>query len=110
MKAAKAADDKAGAAGDLADSKRRIFYSDTTPTKPFDKGDLWIKQVKGKTETWVYNGTDWVKSEDKDLADFSAAINEELAGIKGQIDGKAETWYQNTNPRNEKLVMGKWRN
>ena len=98
MKAAKDADTKAGAAGDLADSKRRIFYSDTTPTKPFDKGDLWIKQVGNKTETWVYNGTDWVKSEDKDLADFSAAINEELAGIKGQLDGKAETWYQNTDP------------
>lgn len=98
MKAAKAADDKAGAAGDLADSKRRIFYSDTTPTKPFDKGDLWIKQVDDKTETWVYNGTDWVKSEDKDLADFSAAINEELAGIKGQLDGKAETWYQVDDP------------
>ena len=106
MKAAKAADDKAGAAGDLADSKRRIFYSDVTPTKPFDKGDLWIKQVKGKTETWVYNGTDWVKSEDKDLADFSDAINKELVGIKGQIDGKAETWYQNTDPRNEKT--GVW--
>lgn len=106
MKAAKAADDKAGAAGDLADSKRRIFYSDTTPTKPFDKGDLWIKQVKGKTETWVYNGTAWVKSEDKDLADFSAAINEELTGIKGQLDGKAETWYQNTNPRDKET--GKW--
>lgn len=98
MKAAKAADDKAGAAGDLADSKRRIFYSDVAPTKPFDKGDLWIKQVKDKTETWVYNGTDWVKSEDKDLADFSFAINTELTGIKGQLDGKAETWYQNTDP------------
>lgn len=106
MKAAKAADDKAGAAGDLADSKRRIFYSDTTPTKPFDKGDLWIKQVKGKTETWVYNGTAWVKSEDKDLADFTNAVNTELTGIKGQLDGKAETWYQNTNPRNEET--GKW--
>ena len=106
MKAAKDADAKAGAAGDLADSKRRIFYSDTTPTEPFDKGDLWIKQVKDKTETWVYNGTNWVKSEDKDLADFSYAINKELVGIKGQIDGKAETWYQNTNPRNEET--GEW--
>ena len=106
MKAAKDADDKAGAAGDLADSKRRIFYSVTTPTKPFDKGDLWIKQVGDKTETWVYNGTNWVKSDDKDLADFSTAINEELTSIKGQLDGKAETWYQNTNPRNEKT--GVW--
>ena len=99
MKAAKDADDKAS-------SKRRIFYSDTTPTEPFDKGDLWIKQVDDKTETWVYNGTAWVKSNDKTLADFKDAINEELTGIKGQLDGKAETWYQNTNPRNEKT--GKW--
>lgn len=98
MKAAKAADDKAGAAGDLADSKRRIFYSDTTPTEPFDKGDLWIKQVGDKTETWVYNGTNWVKSEDKDLADFAVTINNELSGIKGQLDGKAETWYQADDP------------
>lgn len=98
MKAAKAADDKAGAAGDLADSKRRIFYSDTTPTKPFNKGDLWIKRVGDKTETWVYNGTDWVKSDDKALNDFKNAINEELAGIKGQLDGKAETWYQVDDP------------
>lgn len=98
MKAAKAADDKAGAAGDLADSKRRIFYSDTTPTKPFDKGDLWIKRVGDKTETWVYNGTDWVKSNDKALNDFKNAINKELAGIKGQLDGKAETWYQVDDP------------
>lgn len=98
MKAAKAADDKAGAAGDLADSKRRIFYSDTTPTEPFDKGDLWIKRVGDKTETWVYNGTDWVKSDDKALNDFKNAINEELSGIKGQLDGKAETWYQVDDP------------
>lgn len=98
MKAANDADKKAGAAGDLADSKRRIFYSATTPTKPFDKGDLWIKQVGDKTETWVYNGTDWVKSDDKDLADFTNTINKELTGIKGQLDGKAETWYQVDDP------------
>ena len=98
MKAAKDADDKAGAAGDLADSKRRIFYSDITPTEPFDKGDLWIKRVDDKTETWVYNGTDWVKSDDKALDDFKNAINEELVGIKGQLDGKAETWYQVDDP------------
>lgn len=98
MKAANDADKKAGAAGDLADSKRRIFYSATTPTKPFDKGDLWIKQVDDKTETWVYNGTKWVKSDDKDLADFTNTINKELTGIKGQLDGKAETWYQVDDP------------
>ena len=98
MKAANDADKKAGAAGDLADSKRRIFYSATIPTKPFDKGDLWIKQVDDKTETWVYNGTDWVKSDDKDLAKFTETVNKELTGIKGQLDGKAETWYQVDDP------------
>lgn len=98
MKAANDADKKAEAAGDLADSKRRIFYSATTPTKPFDKGDLWIKQVGDKTETWVYNGTDWVKSDDKDLAKFTETVNKELTGIKGQLDGKAETWYQVNDP------------
>lgn len=98
MKAANDADKKAGAAGDLADSKRRIFYSATTPTKPFDKGDLWIKQVDDKTETWVYNGTKWVKSDDKDLAKFTETVNKELTGIKGQLDGKAETWYQVNDP------------
>lgn len=98
MKAANDADKKAGAAGDLADSKRRIFYSATTPTKPFDKGDLWIKQVDDKTETWVYNGTKWVKSDDKDLAKFTETVNKELTGIKGQLDGKAETWYQVDDP------------
>lgn len=98
MKAANDADKKAGAAGDLADSKRRIFYSATTPTKPFDKGDLWIKQVDDKTETWVYNGTKWVKSDDKDLAKFTETVNKELTGIKCQLDGKAETWYQVDDP------------
>jgi len=96
--AAGAAKDDAKAANDLADSKRRIFYSSTTPSKPYDKGDLWLKQVNDKTETWVYDGTNWVKSNDKDLADFSNAVNKELEGIQGQLDGKAETWYQDTDP------------
>ena len=85
-------------ASDLADSKRRVFYSSTTPTEPFDEGDLWLKQVNGKNETWVYNGKEWVKSNDKDLADFTDAVNKELAGIQAQLDGKAETWYQDTDP------------
>lgn len=88
---------KAKDAEDLADKKRQIFYSDTTPTGG-DRGDLWVKQVGNKTEVWVFDGTNWVKSNDKDLADYSKAINKELEGIKGQLDGKAETWYQATDP------------
>ena len=88
---------KAKDAEDLADKKRQIFYSDTTPTGA-DRGDLWMKQVGNKTEVWVFDGTNWVKSNDKALADYSEAINKELEGIKGQLDGKAETWYQATDP------------
>ena len=90
---------KAKDAEDLADKKRQIFYSDTTPTGA-DRGDLWMKQVENKTEVWVFDGTNWVKSNDKALADYSEAINRELEGIKGQLDGKAETWYQSTDPSN----------
>lgn len=88
---------KAKDAEDLADKKRQIFYSDTTPTGG-DRGDLWVKQVGNKTEVWVFDGTNWVKSNDKALADYTEAINKELEGIKGQLDGKAETWYQPTDP------------
>ena len=97
MKKAKEAADLAGDANDLADKKRQIFYSNTTPTGG-DRGDLWIKQVGTKTEVWVFDGTNWVKSNDKALADYSEAINKELQGIKGQLDGKAETWYQADDP------------
>ena len=90
---------KAKDAEDLADKKRQIFYSDTTPTGG-DRGDLWMKQVGNKTEVWVFDGTNWVKSNDKALADYSEAINRELEGIKGQLDGKAETWYQSIDPSN----------
>lgn len=89
--------EKAKDAEDLADKKRQIFYSDTTPTGG-DRGDLWMKQVGNKTEVWVFDGTNWVKSNDKALADYSEAINKELQGIKGQLDGKAETWYQADDP------------
>lgn len=88
---------KAKDAEDLADKKRQIFYSDTTPTGG-DRGDLWMKQVGTKTEVWVFDGTNWVKSNDKALADYSDAVNKELKGIKGQLDGKAETWYQADDP------------
>ena len=89
--------EKAKDAEDLADKKRQIFYSDSTPTGG-DRGDLWMKQVGNKTEVWVFDGTNWVKSNDKALADYSEAINKELQGIKGQLDGKAETWYQADDP------------
>lgn len=98
MKKANEAAKAAGDANDLADKKRQIFYSTATP-KGADRGDLWMKQVdNNKTEVWVFDGTNWVKSDDKDLAKYAEKVNNELEGIKGQIDGKAETWYQASDP------------
>lgn len=98
MKKANEAAKAAGDANDLADKKRQIFYSTTTP-EGADRGDLWMKQVdNNKTEVWVFDGTNWVKSDDKDLAKYAEKVNNELEGIKGQIDGKAETWYQANDP------------
>lgn len=88
---------KAKDAEDLADKKRQIFYSSNTPVGA-DRGDLWMRQVGTKTEVWVFDGTNWVKSDDKALSDYSEAVNKELQGIKGQLDGKAETWYQADDP------------
>lgn len=98
MKKANEAAKAAGDANDLADKKRQIFYSTATP-EGADRGDLWMKQVdNNKTEVWVFDGTNWVKSDDKDLAKYAEKVNNELEGIKGQIDGKAETWYQASDP------------
>lgn len=99
MKTANDAAKAAGDANDLADKKRQIFYSAKTP-EGADRGDLWMKQVDDKTEVWIFDGTNWVKSNDKDLAKYSEAINKQLEGIIGQIDGKAETWYQADDPSN----------
>lgn len=35
---------------DLADNKRRVFV--TTPTAPYDIGDLWIRVVNGSNQIW----------------------------------------------------------
>ena len=56
--------EKASQAQDTADGKRRVFV--TTPTVPYDVGDLWVDgadlrrcQTK-KTSTQSYNVNDWV--------------------------------------------------
>ena len=56
----------AAAAQDTADHKRRVFYS--TPTVPYDKGDLWVEGSAGdiklcnvaKTSNQSYAASDWI--------------------------------------------------
>ena len=100
----------AAKAQDTADSKRRVFYS--TPTVPYDAGDLWVQGSGGdilrcaqaKTSTGSYDRNDWVlasKYTDNSAlntwieGDFATTIKELEDGL---VDAKIETYYQTTDP------------
>ena len=100
----------AAKAQDTADSKRRVFYS--TPTVPYDAGDLWVQGSGGdilrcaqaKTSTGSYDRNDWVlasKYTDNSAlntwieGDFATTIKELEDGL---VDAKVETYYQTTDP------------
>lgn len=96
-------------AQDTADSKRRVFYR--TPVPPYDRGDLWVQGASGdilrcdtaKSDTQTYAESDWVLAskytDDSALTSFiSGTYSDDLQGIQSQIDGKAETWYQTSDP------------
>lgn len=95
----------ASKAQDTADGKRTVFTSQ--PTVPYDEGDLWASGgddgktlmvcIKGRT-TGSFTSSEWVKANDSDLNAFAKTIEESLTGIRDQLDKKAETWYQATDP------------
>ena len=95
----------ASKAQDTADGKRTVFTSQ--PTVPYDEGDLWASGGDdGKTlmvcvksrATGSFTSSEWVKANDSDLNAFAKTIEESLTGIRDQLDKKAETWYQSTDP------------
>nr|DAF73153.1 MAG TPA: Putative tail protein [Bacteriophage sp.] len=95
----------ASKAQDTADGKRTVFTSQ--PTVPYDEGDLWASGGDdGKTlmvcvksrVTGSFTSSEWVKANDSDLNAFAKTIEESLKGIRDQLDKKAETWYQATDP------------
>ena len=95
----------ASKAQDTADGKRTVFTSQ--PTVPYAEGDLWASGgddgktlmvcIKGRT-TGSFTSLEWVKANDSDLNAFAKTIEESLTGIQDQLDKKAETWYQSTDP------------
>ena len=95
----------ASKAQDTADGKRTVFTSQ--PTVPYDEGDLWASGgddgktlmvcVKSRT-TGSFTSSEWVKANDSDLNAFAKTIEDSLTGIQDQLDKKAETWYQSTDP------------
>lgn len=93
---------------DKIDGKAQIFISQPTP--PYSSGDLWFNSSTSDIMTCInsrstgsFNSSDWQKrnkyTDDSALEDF---INGEFADtiddISSQMDGKAETWYQSTDP------------
>jgi hypothetical protein len=114
----------AAKAQDTADHKRRVFV--VQPTPPYDAGDLWVNATypSGNTETdesqhKYYNdvlrcGTSKDDSGSFAIADWSLASKytddsalenfllntyaPDKLDLQQQIDGKAETWHQSTNP------------
>ena len=76
---------KAQAALDLADNKRRVFY--TQPSPPYDRGDLWMQGSDGdilrcetpKVEGETYILTDWVLASKYTDDTVANAVAEDLA-------------------------------
>lgn len=99
----------ASKAQSTADGKSRTFYG--TPSGPYDVGDLWAAGsssdlkicVKARTESG-YSASDWVKAvkytDDTALKTFiNGDYADDIDALGKQIDGKAETWYQATDPK-----------
>lgn len=94
----------------LARTKRRIFTS--TPYTPYEVGDLWVQgssgdimRCKTSRETGAYTSSDWEKAskytDNTALTTFiNGAYSDTVANLTNQIDGKIETWFQNSDPAN----------
>lgn len=111
---------KAAEAMTNADGRARTFVTKAQPTPPYDEGDLWlqgpdgdimvckegIRRPKGDTTPADVLLKDWEKAgkyvDNDGLADFfDGAFNEAIKDVQNQIDGKAETWYQEKDPSGE---------
>lgn len=92
----------------LAGTKRRIFVS--TPTTPYDVGDLWVQGSTGDImrcrtarASGSYNAADWVKAckytDDSGLTNFiNSNFTPTVNDLTNQIDGKIESWFQTSDP------------
>lgn len=94
---------------ELAKSKAQIFT--VTPFPPYYVGDLWVEGSTGdirhcitpKDKDGEFSMDDWaISSKYTDDSALESFIDNEYAddllAINGQIDKKAETWYQSSDP------------
>ena len=95
-------------ASTLAQKKAQVFVS--TPTIPYYKGDLWFGGENGDIKTCTntrtsgsYTASDWTKynkyTDDSSLTTFiKDTYTTDVTDIRDQIDGKIETFRQETDP------------
>lgn len=98
----------ASKAQDTADGKRRVFVS--TPTTPYDVGDLWTQGASGDLmrckvarASGKYSSSDWERAvkytDDSALTKFiNGVYNSTIENLTSQIDGKVESWFQENDP------------
>lgn len=97
---------------DMIDGKAQIFVS--TPVPPYDIGDTWFTGIEilvciAKREAGKYQKDDWEKkdsyTDDSALKNFmDGDYKKTLSDVKTQIDGKAETWRQESDPASNWLT------
>lgn len=97
---------------DMIDGKAQIFVS--TPVPPYDIGDTWFTGTEilvciAKREAGKYQKDDWVKkdyyTDDSALKNFMEGdYKKTLSDVKTQIDGKTETWRQESDPSSNWLT------
>ena len=104
---------------DDIDGKSTIFANAVnTPPSDYKKGDMWILPssatingvaykigdvLNASQDSTTYNAAHWSKkvryTDDTALNDFvNNTYNSFVSDIQSQVDGKAETWYQATDP------------
>lgn len=100
--------EQAQAAQDTADGKRRVFV--TTPSAPYDVGDLWVQGESGdimrcrtaKTDKQSYDSADWIKASKYTDDTKAKEVEKQLGTVKKdlqiQIDGKIESFNQESDP------------
>ena len=99
---------------DQIDGKAQIFIAQPTP--PYQKGDLWFNSATSDIMTCInsrssgnYTASDWQKRNkytddsyaqevNKELNQFISGYQDEIKEIQNQVDQKAETWYQTSDP------------
>lgn len=95
-------------AQNIANGKRRVFVVEPKP--PYDIGDLWVQGTTGdlmrckvSRSTGNYSSSDWEKAtkytDDSSLTIFlNNTYATDIKDIKNQIDGKIETYRQDSDP------------